>query len=191
MTFPDEKILLEQLAQGSEPAFAMLLDKYGNNIYSQALVYVKNTQEAQDIVQEVFMKIWEKRADLTAVTHFRSYLFIVARNHIISALRKKLQVSMATDTLELEDVGYVPDYTCRHRDLSRMVTAAVQMLPQQQQKAYLLSREQGLSHDEVAARMQVTREAAKKNISRALHFVRTFLRSHYDVPLLCISLLCY
>jgi RNA polymerase sigma-70 factor (ECF subfamily) len=63
----DEKLLLQQIAEGSEKAFAVLVERKWNNIYWQALTYVKSTHAAQDIVQEVFVKIWQTRKKLTQV----------------------------------------------------------------------------------------------------------------------------
>lgn len=64
MTASEEKVLLQQIAGGDEKAFAILVEPKWNNIYSQALTYIKSTHCAQDVVQEVFLKIWQKRKDL-------------------------------------------------------------------------------------------------------------------------------
>ncbi len=73
------------------------VERKWNNIFLQALTYVKVTAQAQDIVQEVFLKIWQNRNKLPIVEDFNSYLFIIARNHIISALRKRtIYLSMPT-----------------------------------------------------------------------------------------------
>jgi RNA polymerase sigma-70 factor (family 1) len=187
----DEKLLLQQIAEGSENAFAVLVERKWNNIYLQALTYVKSTHHAQDIVQEVFLKIWQKRKQLPEIERFDSFLFIIARNHIISALRKKTFFPLGNDELEVEEKYYLPDQALSQKNLAQLIARAIELLPPQQKKAYLLSRDKGLSHEEIAEHMQVSKEAAKKHICRALNFLRTYISAHSDITtlLLILSLL--
>jgi len=180
----DEKLLLQQVADGSEKAFALLLEQKWNNIYWQAFTYVRSSSQAQDIVQDVFLKIWQTRKQLPDVAQFDSFLFIVARNHIISTLRKKTALPLGYDTLAVEEKYYLPDKTLSRKNLAELIARAVDLLPQQQRTAYLLSRDQGLSHEEIARSMQVSKEAAKKNICRALNFLRSYINAHADVTML-------
>lgn len=180
----DEKLLLQQIADGSEKAFTLLLEQKWNNIYWQALTYVRSSSQAQDIVQDVFLKIWQKRKTLPEVAHFDSFLFIIARNHIISTLRKKTAFPLGYDALEVEEKYYLPDKTLSRKNLAELIARAIDLLPQQQKTAYLLSRDQGLSHEEIARSMQVSKEAAKKNICRALNFLRSYINTHADVTML-------
>src|ERR1044072_3455988 len=144
----DERLLLLQVAEGNESAFTVLVGRKWNNIYLQALTYVKVSAQAQDIVQEVFLKIWQNRKKLPAVENFDSYLFIIARNHIISALRKKRHFPLDTDDLELEEKNYLPDRTLAQKNRAPLIARAIELFPQQQKKAYLLSRAQELLHQE-------------------------------------------
>jgi RNA polymerase sigma-70 factor (ECF subfamily) len=177
----DEKLLLTQIAEGNEKAFAVLVERTWNNIFLQALTYLKSTQAAQDMVQDVFIKIWQNRKKLPDLESFDSFLFIIARNHIISALRKKTLFPLVPDDLEIEEKNYLPDKALSQKNLAALIARGIDLLPQQQKKAYLLSRDQGLSHEEIAATMQVSKEAAKKNICRALNFLRTYLKTHSDI----------
>ncbi|HEV3252566.1 MAG TPA: sigma-70 family RNA polymerase sigma factor, partial [Puia sp.] len=112
----EEKDILRVVLAGDSEAFAKLLKKYWNGIYSQALAYTKSHQGAEDIVQNVFSKIWQSRESLTGVEGFENFLFIVARNRIISSFRKKL--SQPSGSLEDFDfpkkdwmeLGPSPDY---------------------------------------------------------------------------------
>jgi RNA polymerase sigma-70 factor (family 1) len=184
----DEKLLLLQIADGNEKAFAVLVERKWNNIYLQALTYLKSTQAAQDMVQDVFIKIWQNRKKLPDLESFNSFLFIIARNQIISALRKKTLFPLGPDDLEIEEKNYLPDKALSQKNLAALIARGIDLLPQQQKKAYLLSRDQGLSHEEIAATMQVSKEAAKKNICRALNFLRTYLKTHSDIITLFLIL---
>lgn len=180
----DERLLLQQIADGSENAFAVLVAQKWNNIYWQALSYVKSSYQAQDIVQDVFLKIWQERQKLPGVDRFDSFLFIIARNHIVSALRKKTDFPLSYDALEIEEKNYLPDKILSQKNLAEVIAKAIEQLPQQQRMAYLLSRDQGLSHEEIAKNMQVSKEAVKKYICRALGFLRTYIGAHLDITVL-------
>lgn len=86
----EERKLRQSIAQGDPHAFSELVNRYWNNIYSQALVYVKSTHVAKDIVQDIFLKVWEKRNTLPDIERIDAFLFIMARNQIISSFRKKI-----------------------------------------------------------------------------------------------------
>lgn len=184
----NDKQLLLQIAEGNETAFAVLVERKWNNIYVQALTYVKVTAQAQDIVQEVFLKIWQNRKKLPAIADFDSYLFIIARNHIISALRKKSLLPLDADDLEIEEKNYLPDKALAHKNLAALIAKAIELLPQQQKRAYLLSRDQELSHEEIAVNMQVSKEAVKKHIVRALNFLRTYISTHSEITIVFLIL---
>lgn len=179
---PDERLLLERVAAGDEKAFAVVVERYWKNIYGQALTYVKSTHQAQDIVQEVFIKIWEKRQSLDRIERFDSFLFIVARNHIISELRKKIALPLERDMLEMvREEGALPDKQLSLKQLQQHLAMAITHLPPQQKVAYLLSRDENLSFEAIAQRMGLSRETIKKHICRALNSIRTYIRTHSDI----------
>lgn len=178
----DEKFLLQQIAEGNEQAFSRIVEHYWNNIYSQALAYLKSSSAAQDVVQEVFIKVWEKRKGFTDIDHFDSFLFIIARNHIISELRKRIMLPV-NDDLEktLREENNTPDKKLSLKQSHEMVANAIYLLPQQQKTAFLLSRDEDLSYEEIAIRMQLSKETIKKHIGRALNFLRTYIRTHSEI----------
>jgi RNA polymerase sigma-70 factor (family 1) len=180
----DDRLLLRQIAEGDEKAFAILVSHYWNNIYGQALTYLKSTHQAQDIVQEVFIKVWEKREMLLQIERFDSFLFIMARNHIISELRKKLASPLDPDVVDsYKEERVLPDQQLSFKQLQQHLKRAIELLPTQQRTAFLLSRDEGLSYEEIATQMDLSRETVKKHICRALNFLRTYMRTHADVNL--------
>jgi len=83
----EEKKVLELLAQGNEFSFTLLFDHYRGRIFSVALKFLKSRELAEEVVQEVFLKIWSRREDLTRVLDFEAYLFTVARNLIFDLIK--------------------------------------------------------------------------------------------------------
>jgi len=189
----DEKLLLQQIAEGSEKAFAVLVERKWNNIYWQALTYLKSTHAAQDIVQEVFVKIWQTRQKLPQIERFDSFLFIIARNHIISELRKRTDSSLSGEEFDLEDQHSRPDTALMQKNLATLIARGIELLPPQQKRAYELSRDSALSHEQIAEMMQISKEAVKKHICRALNFLRSYIRAHGDITTLLLTgcLICW
>jgi RNA polymerase sigma-70 factor (family 1) len=180
----DDRLLLQQIAEGNDKAFAILVSRYWNNIYGQALTYLKSSHQAQDVVQEVFIKVWEKREMLLQVERFESFLFIMARNHIISELRKKIAHPLAPDVVDIYiEERVVPDQELSFKQLQQHLRTAIELLPQQQKTAFLLSRDEGLSYEAIATQMNLSRETVKKHIGRSLNFLRTYMRAHAEVNL--------
>ena len=180
----DEKALLQFISQDDEKAFAVIVRQYWNSIYSQALAYVKSTQEAQDIVQDVFLKVWEKRKSLPNVERFDSFLFIIARNHIISSFRKKLAMPLQeiSDNRFIENSNH-PDSQLASKELNALIEKGIDLLPPQQKNAFLLSRQESLSYEAIAQAMGISKETVKKHIGRALNFLRTYISNYSDLTL--------
>ena len=120
------------------------------------------------------------------VEHFDSFLFVVVRNHIISELRKKIAATQSLDAGEFVEENFIPDKTLWQKNLRELLHRAIDLLPQQQKTAYLLSRDEGLSHEEIARQMKLSKETAKKHICRALNFLRTYLRTHTDITVIVL-----
>lgn len=180
----EEKVLIERMANDDQFAFSVIVKRYWNIIYSQSLAYVKSTYEAQDIVQEVFLKIWVKRKSLPLVDKFDAYVFVIARNHIISSFRKKLaQSTKQLNELELEECSVNPHNRLTAKELGKIVQQGIDLLPPQQKTAFLLSREEEMSYDAIAESMGLSRETVKKHIGRALNSLRTYVRNHTGLTL--------
>jgi RNA polymerase sigma-70 factor (family 1) len=180
--------LSRQLAMGDEAAYRIVYNRYWHKIYQVALMYLKLPEQAEDVVQNIFLKLWAKRAQLPAIEKIEGYLFMMARNEVISGMRKKkLDISryeLPTDLVE-EDF-LLPQQLLVFRESSALIYKAISLLPPQQQHIFKMSREQGLSHDEIAREMGISKEAVKKHITRALSALRKFLQEHQgDELLLC------
>lgn len=186
----DQELVLQQVAAGDDQAFAKLVKLKWNNIYAQALTYIKSTHHAEDIVQEIFIKIWEKRHSLDEIDNFDSYLFIIARNYIISELRKKIAVPLPGENVPetFEEEARQPDRVLSNKQLNELIAKGIQMLPQQQKQAFKLSRDHGLSHEEIAEHMELSKETVKKHICRALNFLRTYIRTQSELAIPLIIL---
>jgi RNA polymerase sigma-70 factor (family 1) len=187
----NEADLLQRVAAGDEQAFTALVDHYWNKIYTVALVFTKSPDNAKDIVQEVFLRVWAKRTTLTAIQKFDAWLFIVARNEILNALRKKGPVLPIGDWLAEQpgEQTASPEETLHLRQLQDLIRKGIDLLPPQQKLIYKMSREQGLSHEEICQELGLARSTVKNTLVKALGFLRTYIQEHEKVFLITISLL--
>lgn len=169
--------MLLRVAEGDEQAFSWLYNQYWDRIYSLARVYFKSAGAAEDIVQEVFLKVWAIRKTLPEVRSFRPFLLVMARNMMISNLRKTVfHVELGNEGNILPDEDFLqPDNQLTLKECERLLQEAVNALPSQQQRAYRLSRNSSKSYDEIAEEMQISPLTVRTHISKALASIRQFL----------------
>lgn len=184
----DENALLVSVSKGDETSFKILFEAHWDRIYSVAFTFTKSAMTAEEMVQDVFVKIWLRRTELSLVRKFSDYLFIVARNHILSVLRKKVMEEPFAEHLAeyFKEMSNVPDQQLLCRETEALVLQAVEKLPHQQQLVYSLSRQQGLSLDEIASKLSISKHTVKSHMSKALHFIRQYLHTHSDVGVITI-----
>ena len=178
----NEKELLTRLAAGEEPAFRQLFGQYKQRIYSFAFFLTRSESLAEEITQEIFIKIWINREKFTEINYFASWLRTLVRNQAYTYLRRiaheklilhEISLGMAHDSLSTET-----DVT--DREYGRLLHQAIEQLPPQQKKVYLLSRKDGLKHKAIAAEMDISVNTVKNHLKAALKSIRSFLDSHTD-----------
>lgn len=185
-----DRVLFVQVADGDTESFTRLLDRYQSNIFGLALAYLKNFHKAQDIVQDVFMVVWERRHDLSSMENPEGFLYTVARHKIISEFRKRHPEVL--DRLEQmrADTGMSADRRFEDSQIYQLVQSAVEKLPLQQKKVFVLAKREGLSYDAIALQLGISRETVKVHMVKALSYLRSFMRN-LDSLLITISLIIF
>jgi len=187
----NEKELLQRIAAGDQIAFTALFYQYHQELAAFVLRLTRQISLTEEIVQDTFTKLWMKREQLGEVHDFRSYLFTISRNHSFNCLRdlarkavqQKAWISQATGSArEAEE----PDREYYYA----LIEEAVDQLSPQQQKIYLLSRRDGLKYDEIAERLQLSRNTVKRHMSLALQAIVSYVRAHATraLPLIVLFL---
>lgn len=170
---------LTQIGEGDQEAFARLLRVFWNKVYTQALTYLKSSTIAQELTQDVFLKVWLNRSKLREVNNFSGYLFIIARNEIISLLRKKESETIEADDT-LEEGNWAPDRQLEYKQSYATVLKGIDLLPSARKNVFKMSRLEGKTYDEIAAEMNISRNGVKDHVVKALLFLRNYLRLHSD-----------
>ncbi len=189
----NEAELLQRLSTGDQAAYREIFEQYWDQIHAVGLKILKSPELAKDLAQDTFMKVWHNREQLTEVKNFRSYLNAMSRNLAIDHLRKKVFTAENEDYLlaYFSDDAGSPNENAEYKELEQLLHRAVDGLPPQMQQVFRLSRFEGLSHAEIAARMNITRVTSKSYMVRALNAVRKHLSQYrYEQFLLCLLAWC-
>jgi RNA polymerase sigma-70 factor (family 1) len=191
-SLPDEHALLQQVANGDGDAYTIIFRHYSQQVFDVAMLYLKDNGLAREIVQEVFMKIWLKRADMDQVKNFKDYLFILTRNHIYDGFKKQLVRVKAYDR-HIQNQPATQndtDHLLLQREYDAILDKAVSGLPPERKKVYL-ARRQGWSNEEISLQLNISVHTVKKQMSLALHAVRAFVKAriHNDILSLLLIIL--
>jgi RNA polymerase sigma-70 factor (ECF subfamily) len=176
----NEHEILKRTAEGDERAFASLFHAYHQDLGSYIFKLTDSQTVAEEIVQDTFIKAWQQRSTLPEIKNFRSWLFTVSRNNALNAMRDH-----SRQLLKHNEWVKQQDFTSEMRDtadivyLNKVIAEAIAGLPAQQQRAYLLSRENTMTHAQIAIEMQISPNTVKRHISIALQTIANYLRTHY------------
>jgi RNA polymerase sigma-70 factor (ECF subfamily) len=179
MPLKNETLLVRNLSKGNLLAFNTLFKEYSGRLYRFAFGYLKSEEEAEELVQEVFTRIWEKRADLKEELSFKSFLFTIAFNIIRKHFRTQAQLSEyfktglgdATDIQTAQQVSY--------DSLFQYITKLVEKMPLRRKEVFIKSRFDGLTIKEIAAELKISHKTVENQLTEALKFIRTNLNQEY------------
>lgn len=178
--------LLQEVSEGSESAFRKLFHQYADHLHTYIWQLTKSKELAEEVVQDIFLQIWMARETLSGIRNFRTYLFVITRNHALNALKKMVRERKRQD--EWEQTLHT-EYEAEDIETGlSIVEEAIEQLPAQQQKAWLLSRKQGKKYQEIAQEMNLSRETVKKYIQYATQSITQYVIRHPDLLLMILLL---
>lgn len=189
-----EKELLQQLIAGDESGFVGLYEIYNRSIFNFILRYVSSTPLAEDLTQEVFIKIWESRSNLVGVRSFKAYLFITARNHTLNSLKVVFRSEAAIGEVIAGFVGLRNDTEedMLHKDYLVFLKKTLNELPARSREIFKLCREEEKSYDEVAKSLNISRNAVKNHMVHSMKVLSSSVKKEFGISLtIIIALLSY
>lgn len=158
-------------------SFAFLYNLYWAKVYNFAQLYITSLVDVEEVVQEVFIKIWENRSSLKEEQNFEGYLFIVMRNLIFNRSRKNLNETFyQLSVLEAVDESYSIEEEMDAANLKVHIESLISTLSPRQQEVFRLSRDEQLSYREIAELLQISEKTVEHHISDALKFLRKNIR---------------
>jgi RNA polymerase sigma-70 factor (ECF subfamily) len=191
-----EKELLQLVAAGDEQAFAILFNTYRKKLYTNIFRLTGSRETAEDTVHEVFLKIWQNRENAGTIDNFGGYIHRLAQNMAVSGFRRMAKETLIISALKQEaasQLGHeqndLPTQQLMAKEVKAFIQQAVDGLTSQQKAVYLLSREQGLKSDEIAEKLGISVNTAKKHLMDALKNLRQSVNNTYGPYAVAICVL--
>ncbi len=168
-----EQEILQQLKSGNATAFKAIYDLYVKRIFRFAHSLLRNKIAAEEITQEVFVKLWENRAKIDTEKGFSAWLYIITRNAIYNLTRTKFYGKLLNTSLEeLQHQLIAEEKVVESADLIKFLYQLIGKLPAQRKKVFLMSRDSELSYKEIAELLNISENTVKTHVRLALKFFR-------------------
>ena len=183
--------LLLKVANGDEKAFEYLYTKHIEFLYGFILKYVKSPNLAEDLAQDTFIRIWEKKEQLEGVNSFKDYLFIAGRNLTFNFLKKASRENVAIGEIlrHYQQSSSTDDDSLLMKEYNQFIQKVLQSLPAQTREVFQLCREQNRSYDEVAALLGISRNTVKKHMVRSHKSFTDLMGKNPNLPFLLLLVL--
>lgn len=176
----DEITLLVRIAGGDTRAFREVFDHYQPYVFTFAQKITRSSSDAEEIVQDIFLKVWFSRDQLPTIENFGAYLNRLVRNHAFNLLRHEAIVSKVRNEMELNridnDLG--TQQALDYKETKKLLDEVVSQLPGQQRRVYALCHFEGLKYDEVATKLNISPDTVHYHMKLALATIREHFKRH-------------
>jgi len=188
-SYNDEK-LMQKITAGDMSAFDVLYARYSRRIYKFAFSILKSQEDAESIVQDVYLSLWEKRSEIEKGASVRYYIFTIAYNASVSVLRKKARESRYVDYLKyIQNIEHSSaDMEIEYKELNDKLNDVIDKLPDRQREIYKLHRFEGLKYQEIADKLNISVNTVENHMSRALRTIRGKIGNYSLAVILFCSL---
>jgi RNA polymerase sigma-70 factor (family 1) len=188
VTDQEEIVFVRELSCGNIPAFNSLFKKYSSRLYRFAYGYFKSEDESEELVQEVFTIIWEKRNELKEALSFKSYLFTISFNIIRKHFRKKAYQAgylnsgffVESDMHTSENIIYDSAY--------QYINELIDKLPRRRKEIFIKSRFEGMKINEIADELNISHKTIENQLTETLKYLRKNLKKEDIILVLFFSL---
>lgn len=174
---------LYDIANGDQKAFRRFFHSYKNKIYSFSFSFTRSAEVAEEITQDVFIKVWTNRESLMEIENMDAWLSTITRNLCFNYLKKMaLERKLAEELLKTQTIAEqsVEQYVS-YKDRKNQLAEALNQLSPQQRLVFTLNRDKGLKNEEIAHQLHLSPNTVKTHMVSALRKIRSFLESHATV----------
>ena len=174
----DERLLFSRMSTGDLQAFAEIFYHYSQRIYGFILNKTKSEHLAEEIVQEVFIKLWNKREELADIENYGAYILTMATNKTYDFLRKMASEERLKQQVwsSIQTYSNLTEETLDLNASQALLREAIEQLPPQRKKVFLLSRQEGLSHFEISERLDLSPKTVNNHLVEALRFIKNYIQ---------------
>lgn len=189
----DDSYCLMKISEGDEQFFNLVFDKYRNRLFTYLFKITKSKETAEEIVLDVFLKLWHGREIIHTIENLEAFLFRIAYHKAIDFFRatsRSPKLQEETWGLMTEVASYEQaDKKLMEDDIEEVVQTAVKNLSPQRRTVYYLRNYEGLSYADIAQRMNLSHNTVRNHLAASLQFIRDFLVKNDLTPLLILFLL--
>jgi len=185
---PNESELLNNLKRGDKDAMTIIFQRFWDALYLSAFNVLKDQHLCEDIVQEVFINIWNKRETLQIIS-LGAYLQASVRYEVYREIKKQGVRAKIIDDFSVYTEQIFLERRLDCKELSSQITTIIEQLPSKCREVYKLSREEQLTHKEIASRLQISTKTVENHLTKALRFLKISMEK--ALPLLAVSLACF
>ena len=179
MNQPDEKDLFEKIKKGNEKAFEILFHKYYSHMCSFAAKIINDDVAAEEIVQDFFVKLWEKREQLFIETSLKNYFFRSVKNLCLNYIQhNKTKLRYAQVVISEVENTFSDDSNYPETDLHEKIEESINSLPEKRQEIFRLSRQEGLKYHEIAQKLNISIKTVETQMSLAIKTLRDKLKNY-------------
>jgi RNA polymerase sigma-70 factor (ECF subfamily) len=183
--------LVKLLRKGDMAAFDAIYNKYCYKLHEFVFLFLKQKEDAEEIVQEVFIKIWESRGKIDIYASFESFLFTIAYNATMSLLRKRMRETKSREYLKsLQQVSSAEQIIdeIQYKELKQKVEFLLKQLTPRQEEIYRLSREERLTHEEIAKKLNISESTVNNHLVKIMKFLKIHIDSGLAVNALFVCM---
>ncbi|WEK18774.1 MAG: RNA polymerase sigma-70 factor [Candidatus Pedobacter colombiensis] len=172
--------LLIKLRNGDELAFAQIYNQYRSKMYIYAYNLCKSDETAEEIVQEVFIRLWQKKEQINTDLNFSAYLKKITLNHVLNHLKKVAREKSLQDEVfhYIETIRNTTEDNLLEKELLKTYDEAIANLPPQKKIIYQMSRNEEMSHDQIAEKLNISKNTVKNHMVEATKFIRSYVSKH-------------
>jgi len=166
---PDQQ-LLQLLAAGSQASYTVIYERYSEILFRHAYNMLEDRAEAEDVIQEVFLMLWTKRAGAAGAKSLSGYLYTSVRNRILNHLTHQKVVDKYLDSIRtyMEAGSYTADELLREKELAAVIEREIEAMPPKMREIFLMSREQELSHKSIGELLNISDKTVKQQVYKAV-----------------------
>jgi RNA polymerase sigma-70 factor (family 1) len=177
----DETNLIRRLKQDDEKAFNVLFYQHHARVYNLARRFLPYKEDAEEIVQIVFIALWENRYKIDENQSLSGYILTIARHWIYNTIKKSIYRQGYLEHLQIQNqsLEYVTEDAVLFNELNTLVDKLTNELPPKRSEIFRLSRNEGLSYREIANRLSITESTVNTQLTKALEYVRKNIKSVY------------
>ncbi|NLR58662.1 RNA polymerase sigma-70 factor [Chitinophaga polysaccharea] len=192
MNIPDDRKLFSAIAHGDEAAFRLLYHRYNALLIGSVKKLLKSDTTAEEVMQEVFLKVWLLRDTLADIENPGGWLYTLASNRSLSVLRQHAREKNRQDDI-IADIPDQDDFSAGiyAKELQGLIKTAVEKLPASRREVFMMNTQEGKSRREIAEALDISENTVKNQLVTARKFIREYLEKHTGtrLPILLITLL--